>query len=93
MQRRYYYITPTSYLILLDTFKSLIQQKWDETLQMVGRYGEGLSKLEKTEDEVANMQVKLEDLQPLLVQKNQQMEVLLENLQEKQTEVMRCKLG
>ena len=43
--RRNYYITPTSYLGLITSFKDLLKMKQDEILQLKGRYENGLEKL------------------------------------------------
>jgi len=44
--RRHYYVTPTSYLELIRTFKNLLAQKRDEILLLKNRYLTGLDKLQ-----------------------------------------------
>jgi len=65
--RRYYYVTPTSYLELINTFKNLIGTKRSEVLSQKQRYENGLEKLRDTAQQVETMQVELEALQPKLV--------------------------
>jgi dynein heavy chain len=64
--RRYYYVTPTSYLALIKTFKSLIGTKRDEVSTRRDRYQNGLTKILETAEQVEGMQVELEALQPKL---------------------------
>ncbi len=63
---RNYYVTPTSYLELINIFKRLLNKQstsvWDSKL----RYDNGLMKLQQTEDQVEKMKTFLEDLQPKL---------------------------
>jgi len=63
--RRYYYVTPTSYLELLATFRRLHQIRQDMVFTQIGRYENGLEKLRQTEEQVMVMQIKLEQLQPV----------------------------
>lgn len=65
--RRNYYITPTSYLELIQTFKSLLSMKRDEILTLKFRYENGLEKLDFAAQQVSVMQEELTALQPQLV--------------------------
>ncbi|XP_061578914.1 dynein axonemal heavy chain 7 [Cololabis saira] len=65
--QRHNYVTPTSYLELISTFKTLLNTKRAEVRKLKRRYEVGLEKLESAADQVATMQVKLEDLQPQLL--------------------------
>ena len=42
---RHNYVTPTSYLELINSFKTLLQKKQDETMKAKRRYVVGLEKL------------------------------------------------
>ena len=46
------YVTPTSYLALIATFKSLLKRKRDEILSLKTRYEIGLGKLEFASSQV-----------------------------------------
>ena len=63
---RYYYVTPTSYLELINTFKNLFGSQQTNTSDMKNRYDNGLQKLKETAEQVNEMQIYLEDLQPKL---------------------------
>ncbi|KAJ1187209.1 hypothetical protein NDU88_003988 [Pleurodeles waltl] len=64
--QRYNYVTPTSYLELISTFKTLLEKKQTEIMKMKRRYEVGLEKLEYASSQVASMQTELEALQPQL---------------------------
>ena len=50
--RRYYYVTPTSYLELIKTFKLLFDAKRVEISTKKGRYQNGLTKILQTAEQV-----------------------------------------
>ncbi|XP_060786498.1 dynein axonemal heavy chain 7-like [Neoarius graeffei] len=64
--QRHNYVTPTSYLELISTFKVLLKRKRAEVMQLKQRYEVGLEKLDSAAAQVATMQVELEALQPQL---------------------------
>lgn len=64
---RHNYVTPTSYLELIASFKKLIGEQRDVVLQARDRYLGGLDKLQFAAAQVAIMQKELEDLQPELI--------------------------
>eukprot|EP01084_Bolivina_argentea_P281903 482434_1 len=62
------YVTPTSYLDLLQTFKNLFEKSRTKIGEAKQRYDIGLDKLKSTEQQVKQMQQQLEELQPQLEQ-------------------------
>ncbi|KAA3680725.1 dynein heavy chain, axonemal, partial [Paragonimus westermani] len=72
------YVTPTSYLELIDSFQRLLTKKQDEISRARMRYVNGLDKLAFASEQVADMQVKLEELQPQLVEASLENESLLQ---------------
>eukprot|EP00913_Durusdinium_trenchii_P019788 g18601.t1 len=64
--QRYYYVTPTSYLELINAFKGLLSIKQDEVSKIKSRYDVGLDKIMSTEEQVTTMQAELEELKPTL---------------------------
>ncbi|XP_070188303.1 dynein axonemal heavy chain 7-like isoform X3 [Littorina saxatilis] len=64
---RHNYVTPTSYLELISTFKTLLDKKRGDVVKQKRRYEVGLEKLESAAGQVAVMQKELTDLQPQLV--------------------------
>ncbi|XP_055588743.1 dynein axonemal heavy chain 7 isoform X2 [Uranotaenia lowii] len=63
---RHNYVTPTSYLELIHTFKSLLDKKRTEVLTGKNRYLTGLKQLEIAAQQVGVMQEQLEAVQPQL---------------------------
>lgn len=51
--KRYYYVTPTSYLILIKTFQNLLTTKKGEINLVIGKYEKGLSQLDHAAKQVA----------------------------------------
>lgn len=84
--RRHYYVTPTSYLELINTFKTMLSFKRGQVEQTLRRYEVGLQKLQFTEDSVQGMQKELQDLQPVLVKTTKQTEEMMTTVQKEQTE-------
>ena len=63
---RYNYVTPTSYLELVKSFKALIRTKRGEISKNRSQYVVGLEKLAFASSQVATMRKELEELQPQL---------------------------
>ncbi|KAG8459256.1 hypothetical protein KFE25_014101 [Diacronema lutheri] len=66
-EKRNVYVTPTSYLELIQTFKSLLSAKRREVAQLRTRYDNGLKQLEEAGLAVNKMQDELTELKPQLV--------------------------
>jgi len=64
--KRHYYVTPTSYLEMITTFKALLADKRKQISDEKRRYEVGLEKLITTESSVENMKDELTKKQPLL---------------------------
>lgn len=45
--RRYYYVTPTSYLILIKTFRDLLDKKRKTIDKTINKFDKGLDQLAK----------------------------------------------
>ena len=76
-QRRYNYVTPTSYLELLSTFKTLLKFKRDQVLTAKKRLVIGLDKLGSTEVEVDQLKTHLEEMQPVLIKTSGEVEEMM----------------
>jgi dynein heavy chain len=63
---RYNYVTPTSYLELIKTFKSLLEKKRNETVANRTRYLNGIEQLEMASKQIDVLKDRLEELQPTL---------------------------
>ncbi|DAZ96773.1 TPA: hypothetical protein N0F65_005771 [Lagenidium giganteum] len=75
--RRYYYVTPTSYLELLSTFKAVLVSKREEVNTMKSRLQNGVDKLSETKSIVSTMQFELVELQPVLAATQREVEQMM----------------
>jgi len=76
-QRRHNYTTPTSYLELLRLYVQMLQSQRDIVNRKVLRYQGGLQKLATTNKMVAELQVQLTELQPVLAKASEDTAALL----------------
>lgn len=76
-QQRRVYVTPTSYLELLQTFKSLYYMRIDQITLQRDRYETGLEKLEFAAGQIFLMQEELHNLQPKLIDASARTERLM----------------
>ena len=87
MLRRHNYVTPTSYLELILTFKKLLGIKRDAITMLRNRYLTGLEKLEFAASQVSVMQKELRDLQPELIKTSAETEKLMIKIEQDTVEV------
>jgi len=78
--RRRFYTTPTSYLELIKLYLNMLSEKRQDLNEKRDRYRNGLAKLYDTQQLVNDMQVELEQKQPLLAEKAKQTDVLLQQI-------------
>ncbi|XP_043277906.1 dynein axonemal heavy chain 7-like [Venturia canescens] len=84
---RYNYVTPTSYLEMINTFKDLLQRKRSEILLAKARYEGGLDRLDSTQQQVTEMQETLRQLQPMLVTAAQDVQRIMTTVEKESIEV------
>lgn len=77
---RFFYVTPTSYLELINIFKKLLAKQRSEVTEMKLRYDNGLEKILSTESQVDGMQKNLVALQPKLKQATIDTDALLDKI-------------
>jgi len=85
--RKYYYVTPTSYLQLIKTFKLLLEKKRDEIGTIINKFKRGLEQLKNAQSEVARLEIELTELGPKLEQSQKETNLLLIDL-EKQRKIV-----
>ncbi|XP_009068409.1 PREDICTED: dynein heavy chain 3, axonemal [Acanthisitta chloris] len=85
--QRHNYVTPTSYVELILTFKTLLNKKRQEVDMMRNRYLMGLQKLEFASSQVAVMQKELTALQPELIQTSAETEKMMVQVKKETVEV------
>ena len=69
---RFYYVTPTSYLELINMFQILMREKKDKDWEEIMRYETGVQKLKDTEVSVSKMREELDRLIPEVVENKKQ---------------------
>eukprot|EP00659_Diplonema_papillatum_P003027 gene3027-4758_t len=79
-RRRITYVTPTSYLGLLEAFQQMLAEQRKEITQNKQRLQNGLTKLKVTEDQVSELQATLKARQPELVKTQQEVQVMMEQI-------------
>ncbi|XP_050953838.1 dynein axonemal heavy chain 3 [Labeo rohita] len=85
--RRHNYVTPTSYLELILTFKVLLNSKRNEVNELRNRYIVGLQKLDFAASQVAVMQQELTALQPELIETAKQTDQMMVKIEKETVEV------
>jgi dynein heavy chain len=75
--RRKVYTTPKSYLDLISLYMKVLEEKRDEMQTNRQRLAVGLKKLNDTNTQIADLKVKLAEMQPKLVVKNEELAVAL----------------
>jgi dynein heavy chain len=84
--RRHYYVTPTSYIELINGFKQLLNFKRNELTRQINRYEEGLEKLIETQTKVTALQKEQEIRLPAVLQATKETQELKVNLLKQQGE-------
>ncbi|KAI8929015.1 dynein heavy chain and region D6 of dynein motor-domain-containing protein [Entophlyctis helioformis] len=90
--RRYNYVTPTSYLELIRTFKTLLGQKRTAVSKLKFRYVNGLEKLNFAQGAVSKMQIDLGELQPQLIKTKQETDQIMVQIEKESKEVQATKV-
>ncbi|XP_077075428.1 dynein axonemal heavy chain 3 isoform X1 [Siphateles boraxobius] len=85
--RRHNYVTPTSYLELILTYKALLSSKRNEVNELKNRYIVGLQKLDFAASQVAVMQQELTALQPELIETAKQTDQMMVKIEKETVEV------
>ena len=94
--RRRFYVTPTSYIEFITTFKSLLAKKRKNLKQLIYKYENGYTKIIETEKQVENMKVSLEEMKPQLKKAAEDTSMKMEMVQiqkEEADQIMKQILG
>ncbi len=83
--RRRVYTTPKSYLDLINLYLNTLDVKRSEYQINKNRLATGLKKLNDTNKSIAELKIKLADLQPQLVKKSEELKVALVKVNEDKT--------
>ncbi len=89
--KRYNYVTPTSYLELIQTYKDLLRSQRSKVLTAKLGYDKGIEKLLFTANEVHKMQQDLNEKQPILEEMTIQTDMMMEKITKESNEVVEPK--
>ena len=64
--KRHFYVTPTSYLELINSFISTLKSRRQIVQKAKWRYDTGLDKINDAKEQVSALQIELNDLEPVL---------------------------
>ena len=81
------YVTPASYLSLLDGFHNLMCNQQQQIRAAIERYRNGLQRLAEASEQVNRMQAELSLLQPKLVEASRQTDAMMKTIQQESAEV------
>jgi dynein heavy chain len=83
--RRYFYVTPTSYLEFISLYMCLLEEKRTEANIAIGRIKNGNTKMVETNQQVDVMQTQLTAMQPKLQEARTNTEALMADLSVRKT--------
>jgi dynein heavy chain len=63
-EKRYFYVTPTSYLVLIKAFQRTLGKKRDEIDSIINKYDKGITQLADAKEKVSVLQAQLDALMP-----------------------------
>ena len=89
--RRHNYVTPTSFLELLNLFRIILKSKNLENIQAVTRLKNGINKLQQANKDVEALQERLKKEEPILKQTEEDVKVMLVKLSKDREEADEAK--
>lgn len=87
LEKRYFYVTPTSYLVLLKNFKKLLGKKRGQIDSVIHKYDVGIKQLAEAKTKVAGLQEQLTILMPQLTEAKKENEIKKQKVQAKTVQV------
>ena len=85
--KRQNYVTPTSYLELIKTYKGLLDTRRTEVNLMKTRYETGLDQLASAASQVGTMQIELNELQPQLIKTQKETDSIMQVISHESVDV------
>lgn len=82
-----YYVTPTSYLVLIKRFKDLLGKKRDQIDSIIHKYDRGIKELAMAKDKVNTLQQELTELMPQLVEAKKENDIIKAKVEAKKVDV------
>ncbi|KAJ3181585.1 Dynein heavy chain 7, axonemal [Gaertneriomyces sp. JEL0708] len=91
INKRHNYVTATSFIMLIRTFKDLLKRQRHEVSKLRDRYVTGLEKLNFAQGAVSKMQVDLGELQPQLIKTKEETDKIMVQIEKESAEVAQVK--
>lgn len=85
--RRYNYVTPTSYLELISTFKNILKKRREMIQRNIDRYSKGLKQLSQATTTVLELEEMLDKLRPELEKAQEETKKMIEDIAIQQKDV------
>merc|ERR1719454_1218183 len=82
--KRYFHVTPTSYLELISCFISTLKKRREIVMKAKWRYDTGLEKINDAKEQVSALQIELNDLEPVLEKAAQETGEMRERVESQQ---------
>lgn len=89
---RNFYVTPISYMQLLQNLERLLLKKQQDSLGLIKKYESGILKLEQCTEVVESTKLELEDLKPKLNAKEKETEDIIKDIEVETTEAEKTKI-
>jgi len=89
---RYFYVTPISYMQLLQNLERLLISKQQSSLGLIKKYENGIMKLEQCTEVVETTKLELEDLKPKLNAKEKETEEIIKDIEIETVEAEKTKV-
>lgn len=82
--RRRYYVTPTSYLEFIETYKMFFNDRREALESSLAQVQNGVEKMKETDETIAKMKVEIETKRPLLEKASEETEQVVADLKVRQ---------
>ncbi len=89
--KRYNYVTPTTYIELIQSYKELLKRQRENIMKMKLGYMKGIEKMDFATKEVEIKQKELQEKEPFLVEMNKNTAELITKVNKQMTEVVEPK--
>ncbi|XP_026815944.1 dynein heavy chain 7, axonemal-like [Rhopalosiphum maidis] len=90
LQRRTY-VTPTSYLEMINTFKDVLSKKRLEIITAKRRYEVGLERLQNAADDIGILQKELKYLEPEIIAASKKVKIIMQKIEIENIEISKVK--
>ena len=91
--KRFTYVTPAQFILLMKNFTDILKSKEDYLIKMITKYKNGIKYLENTENFVGQLQVDMVELKSGLEKQSEIVEELLQNVNKEKVDASIAKIA